>query len=45
MKCILCFYYESDLNMAICMPCYVAKVLPLKKTRLTRYIPYDGNLD
>jgi hypothetical protein len=45
MKCVLCQFYEADLRMAICLPCYVAKVLPLKTTRFSRYTPYTGNLE
>lgn len=44
MKCVLCLHYEADLHMAICLPCYIAKILPLKTSRLIRYIPYDGSL-
>ncbi len=44
MKCVLCLFYDADLKMAICMPCYVSKVLPLKKTTLTKYKPYSGDL-
>jgi hypothetical protein len=43
MKCVLCLS-EYEGHMAICQPCYVTKVLPLKTTRLKRYFPYSGDL-
>jgi len=44
MKCVLCLFHDTDGKMAICLSCYVTKVLPLKTTRLKRYFPYSGDL-
>lgn len=41
MLCVLCLKVERAKTMACCEQCFIEKVLPFKKTTLTRPIPPD----
>jgi hypothetical protein len=41
MLCVLCLKVEPLKPMACCEECFKTKVLPFKKTKLTKVIPPD----
>ena len=44
MLCLLCKIASPHEKMAVCLSCYTKKVLPLKKTRITKPI-YESPCD